>query len=68
MARTQAASFGGSNIDPKAWEDKKCPGESRFPAQVGIWSDIILNNSTEEAQPPRSLWWGKSTQIILPQN
>ncbi|XP_010533569.1 PREDICTED: B2 protein-like [Tarenaya hassleriana] len=30
----EAASFGGTNIDPKAWEDKKCPGESRFPAQV----------------------------------
>ncbi|MCI44521.1 hypothetical protein A2U01_0065760, partial [Trifolium medium] len=29
-----AASFGGSNIDPTAWEDKKCPGESRFPAQL----------------------------------
>jgi hypothetical protein len=30
----QAASFGGTNIDPTAWEDKKCAGESRFPAQV----------------------------------
>ncbi|KAJ4953660.1 hypothetical protein NE237_030492 [Protea cynaroides] len=30
----EAASFGGSNIDPTAWEDKKCAGESRFPAQV----------------------------------
>ncbi|MBA0819491.1 hypothetical protein Gohar_022068, partial [Gossypium harknessii] len=29
----EAASFGGTNIDPTAWEDKKCPGESRFPAQ-----------------------------------
>ncbi|GAB4857592.1 hypothetical protein Ancab_015499 [Ancistrocladus abbreviatus] len=28
-----AASFGGSNIDATAWEDKKNPGESRFPAQ-----------------------------------
>ena len=34
----QAASFGGSNIDPTAWEDKKCRGESRFPAQVGSQS------------------------------
>lgn len=33
-ATLQAASFGGSNIDPTAWEDKKCKGESRFPAQV----------------------------------
>ncbi|KAG5593431.1 hypothetical protein H5410_043945 [Solanum commersonii] len=32
----QAASFGGSNIDPSAWEDKKNPGESRFPAQIYI--------------------------------
>ncbi|KAK4759870.1 hypothetical protein SAY87_023001 [Trapa incisa] len=31
-----ASSFGGSNIDPTAWEDKKCKGESRFPAQVRI--------------------------------
>lgn len=30
----QAASFGGTNIDPTAWEDKKNQGESRFPAQV----------------------------------
>ncbi|CAI9777259.1 unnamed protein product [Fraxinus pennsylvanica] len=30
----EAVSFGGSNIDPTAWEDKKCKGESRFPAQV----------------------------------
>ncbi|GER47498.1 DCD (Development and Cell Death) domain protein [Striga asiatica] len=30
----EATSFGGSNIDPTAWEDKKCKGESRFPAQV----------------------------------
>ncbi|XP_077253944.1 B2 protein-like [Tasmannia lanceolata] len=30
----EASSFGGSNIDPTAWEDKKCKGESRFPAQV----------------------------------
>jgi Development and cell death domain len=32
--KLQATSFGGSNIDPTAWEDKKCKGESRFPAQV----------------------------------
>ncbi|EFJ24245.1 hypothetical protein SELMODRAFT_26766, partial [Selaginella moellendorffii] len=30
----EATSFGGSNIDATAWEDKKCRGESRFPAQV----------------------------------
>ncbi|XP_031500876.1 B2 protein-like [Nymphaea colorata] len=32
----EASSFGGTNIDPTAWEDKKCKGESRFPAQVRI--------------------------------
>lgn len=32
----EASTFGGSNIDPTAWEDKKCKGESRFPAQVRI--------------------------------
>lgn len=32
----EAASFGGSNIDPLAWEDKKNLGESRFPAQVRV--------------------------------
>ncbi|KAM0036107.1 B2 protein [Helianthus debilis subsp. tardiflorus] len=32
----EAASFGGTNIDPSAWEDKKNPGESRFPAQVRV--------------------------------
>ncbi|KAJ7292265.1 hypothetical protein O6H91_10G039000 [Diphasiastrum complanatum] len=32
----EATSFGGSNIDPTAWEDKKSRGESRFPAQVRI--------------------------------
>ncbi|KOM38417.1 hypothetical protein LR48_Vigan03g179900 [Vigna angularis] len=36
LPRNEAASFGGSNIDPTAWEDKKCKGESRFPAQVRI--------------------------------
>nr|PNR38291.1 hypothetical protein PHYPA_021402 [Physcomitrium patens] len=34
LKRQLFASFGGSNIDPTAWEDKKCRGESRFPAQV----------------------------------
>lgn len=32
----EAASFGGTNIDPAAWEDKKHPGESRFPAQIKV--------------------------------
>lgn len=38
----QAASFGGSNIDPSAWEDKKNPGESRFPAQVRKFHILFL--------------------------
>ncbi|PHT51565.1 B2 protein [Capsicum baccatum] len=29
----EAVSFGGSNIDPFSWEEKKNPGESHFPAQ-----------------------------------
>lgn len=32
--KQKAISFGGSNIDPTAWKDNKCRGESRFPAQV----------------------------------
>lgn len=38
----QATTFGGSNIDPTAWEDKKCKGESRFPAQVEC--GLVNNN------------------------
>ncbi|GKE90979.1 transcription factor MYB98-like protein, partial [Tanacetum coccineum] len=35
-----AASFGGTNIDPSAWEGKKNPGESRFPAQhKDFWTE-----------------------------
>jgi hypothetical protein len=40
----QAASFGGSNIDPTAWEDKKCRGESRFPAQVASQSKLEVKS------------------------
>ncbi|KAL6615384.1 hypothetical protein ACP70R_037654 [Stipagrostis hirtigluma subsp. patula] len=36
----EAASFGGTNIDPTAWEDKKCPGESRFPAQASMHAAV----------------------------
>ncbi|ESQ32770.1 hypothetical protein EUTSA_v10004700mg [Eutrema salsugineum] len=32
----EATTFGGTNIDATAWEDKKCKGESRFPAQVKL--------------------------------
>ncbi|KAJ6801056.1 B2 protein-like [Iris pallida] len=48
----EAASFGGSNIDPTAWEDKKCKGESRFPAQVRIRVRKICNALEEDAFRP----------------
>ncbi|KAK4477315.1 hypothetical protein RD792_016532 [Penstemon davidsonii] len=48
----EASSFGGSNIDPTAWEDKKCKGESRFPAQVRIRVRKICNPLEEDAFRP----------------
>uniref|UniRef100_A0A7N0UPX8 DCD domain-containing protein n=1 Tax=Kalanchoe fedtschenkoi TaxID=63787 RepID=A0A7N0UPX8_KALFE len=48
----EAASFGGSNIDPTAWEDKKCKGESRFPAQVRIRIRKICKALEEDAFRP----------------
>jgi hypothetical protein len=48
----QAASFGGSNIDPTAWEDKKCKGESRFPAQVRIRIRKLCKALEEDAFRP----------------
>jgi hypothetical protein len=48
----EAASFGGSNIDPTAWEDKKCKGESRFPAQVRISVRKICKALEEDAFRP----------------
>ncbi|KAL6841557.1 hypothetical protein ACP4OV_028700 [Aristida adscensionis] len=48
----EAASFGGSNIDPSAWEDKKCPGESRFPAQVRVATRKICDPLEEDAFRP----------------
>ncbi|KAL3681189.1 hypothetical protein R1sor_024145 [Riccia sorocarpa] len=48
----EAASFGGSNIDPTAWEDKKCRGESRFPAQVRIRVRRLCKPLQEEAFRP----------------
>ncbi|KAF6161461.1 hypothetical protein GIB67_009340 [Kingdonia uniflora] len=47
-----AVSFGGSNIDPTAWEDKKCKGESRFPAQVRIRVRKLCNALEEDAFRP----------------
>ncbi|CAM8978810.1 unnamed protein product [Rhodiola kirilowii] len=48
----EASSFGGSNIDPAAWEDKKCKGESRFPAQVRIRVRNICKALEENAFRP----------------
>eukprot|EP01018_Ginkgo_biloba_P022984 Gb_36297 [translate_table: standard] len=48
----QAVSFGGSNIDPTAWEDKKCKGESRFPAQVRIRVRKVCKPLEEDAFRP----------------
>ncbi|KAF3435237.1 hypothetical protein FNV43_RR22324 [Rhamnella rubrinervis] len=48
----EAASFGGSNIDPTAWEDKKCKGESRFPAQVRIQIRKLCKALEEDAFRP----------------
>ncbi|RVX04110.1 B2 protein [Vitis vinifera] len=48
----QAASFGGTNIDPTAWEDKKCPGESRFPAQVRVVTRKICEPMEEDSFRP----------------
>ncbi|CAM8918713.1 unnamed protein product [Rhodiola kirilowii] len=48
----EAASFGGSNIDPMAWEDKKCPGESRFPAQVKVVTRKLCEPLEEDSFRP----------------
>ncbi|RDX71848.1 hypothetical protein CR513_48745, partial [Mucuna pruriens] len=48
----EAASFGGSNIDPTAWEDKKCPGESRFPAQVQVITRKVCEPLEEDSFRP----------------
>uniref|UniRef100_A0A0C9QUJ9 TSA: Wollemia nobilis Ref_Wollemi_Transcript_8409_966 transcribed RNA sequence n=1 Tax=Wollemia nobilis TaxID=56998 RepID=A0A0C9QUJ9_9CONI len=48
----EAVSFGGSNIDPTAWEDKKCKGESRFPAQVRIRVRKVCKPLEEDAFRP----------------
>jgi hypothetical protein len=48
----EAASFGGTNIDPTAWEDKKCVGESRFPAQVRVVTRKICEPLEEDSFRP----------------
>ncbi|OAY75405.1 B2 protein [Ananas comosus] len=42
----------GTNIDPIAWEDKKCPGESRFPAQVRVMTRKLCEPLEEDAFRP----------------
>ncbi|EPS66990.1 hypothetical protein M569_07785, partial [Genlisea aurea] len=48
----EAAGFGGTNIDPSAWEDKKNPGESRFPAQVPVVTRKICDPLEEDSFRP----------------
>ncbi|KAL0312431.1 UNVERIFIED_CONTAM: B2 protein [Sesamum radiatum] len=48
----EAASFGGTNIDPSAWEDKKNPGESRFPAQVRVVTRKVCEPLEEDSFRP----------------
>nr|GEX00181.1 hypothetical protein [Tanacetum cinerariifolium] len=48
----EATTFGGSNIDATAWEDKKCKGESRFPAQVRIRIRKVCKALEEDAFRP----------------
>ncbi|XP_057802488.1 B2 protein-like isoform X2 [Salvia miltiorrhiza] len=48
----EAASFGGTNIDPTAWEDKKNQGESRFPAQVRVVTRKICEPLEEDSFRP----------------
>jgi len=48
----EAARFGGTNIDPTAWEDKKCHGESRFPAQVRVVTRKICEPLEEDSFRP----------------
>ncbi|XVF51288.1 hypothetical protein PTKIN_Ptkin04bG0172800 [Pterospermum kingtungense] len=48
----EAASFGGTNIDPTAWEDKKCARDSRFPAQVRVITRKICEPLEEDSFRP----------------
>ncbi|PKA54398.1 B2 protein [Apostasia shenzhenica] len=48
----EAASFGGTNIDPTAWEDRKHLGESRFPAQVRVVTRKNFNPLEEDSFRP----------------
>lgn len=48
----EAASFGGTNIDPTAWEDKKNQGESRFPAQIRVMTRKVCEPLEEDSFRP----------------
>ncbi|KAJ9550094.1 hypothetical protein OSB04_022637 [Centaurea solstitialis] len=48
----EAASFGGTNIDPSAWEDVKNQGESRFPAQVRVMTRSVYEPLEEDSFRP----------------
>ncbi|KAL9994188.1 B2 protein [Helianthus debilis subsp. tardiflorus] len=48
----EAASFGGTNIDPTAWEDKKNQGESSFPAQVRVTTRSLYKPLEEDSFRP----------------
>ncbi|KAJ0739594.1 putative DCD domain-containing protein NRP [Helianthus annuus] len=48
----EAASFGGTNIDPTAWEDKKNQGESSFPAQVRVTTRSLYEPLEEDSFRP----------------
>ncbi|KAI4315548.1 hypothetical protein L6164_028345 [Bauhinia variegata] len=48
----EAASFGGTNIDPSAWEDKKYPCNSRFPAQVRVITRKVCEPLEEDSFRP----------------
>lgn len=48
----EAASFGGTNIDPMAWEDKKNQCESRFPAQVRVVTRKVCEPLEEDSFRP----------------
>lgn len=48
----EAASFGGTNIDPSAWGDMKNQGESRFPAQVRVMTRNVYEPLEEDSFRP----------------
>ncbi|KAI7752839.1 hypothetical protein M8C21_010919, partial [Ambrosia artemisiifolia] len=48
----EAASFGGTNIDPTAWDDKKKQGESSFPAQVRVKTRNLYEPLEEDSFRP----------------